>query len=103
MVLHTLIENAIKHHHQEHQSVICIEARIAQTEAGLALDVADNGPGIADVARAMNNGVGLSNLKARLEGLYGDRHQFEISNRPDGGLQVHVGIPLEPKPALQCA
>ena len=26
--------------------------------------------------------------------LYGDRHHFAISNRPGGGVQVHVEIPF---------
>jgi len=37
----------------------------------------------------------LRNLKQRLEALYGQAHQLEIQNRPEGGLCVRVRIPLE--------
>jgi sensor histidine kinase YesM len=39
-------------------------------------------------------GIGLANTRARLAELYGERHRFEMSNRPDGGLCVLVSIPL---------
>jgi sensor histidine kinase YesM len=94
MILHTLIENAIKHHNLERDSVIRIQARIRRTDTGLEIDVWDNGPGIADLRQAMNAGVGLSNTKARLAGLYGENYRFELENRPEGGLHVHLRIPV---------
>jgi signal transduction histidine kinase len=100
LLLYTLIENAIKHHNLERASVIRVQARIERTDTMLNLDVLDNGPGIVDVRKAMRNGVGLSNTKARLEAFYGERHQFDVENRPEGGLHVHIGIPVANKPAL---
>jgi LytS/YehU family sensor histidine kinase len=100
LILHTLIENAIKHHNLERDSVIRIQAWIELAAAMINIDVLDNGPGIADLPKAMSNGVGLSNTKARLAGLYGERHEFEVENRPEGGLHVHIGIPVANKPVL---
>ena len=60
----------------------------------------DNGPGIRDLGRAMAKGVGLSNTKRRLLALYGERHRFEVANRPEGGLSVRMSIPLEERPLV---
>ena len=95
LALYTLIENAIKHHGLEREPVIWVRARMERRDSNLALEVLDNGPGITDPAKALRNGVGLGNLERRLQALYGDRHQFELENRPEGGLRVHLAIPLE--------
>lgn len=98
MILHTLVENAIKHHEAEGDPVIRVQARIERHEAMLELRVLDNGPGIRDLERAMKKGVGLANTRQRLQALYGGCHQFEIINRPEGGLQVRIALPVQPQP-----
>lgn len=94
MLVHTLVENAIKHNDRGRDQVMRVEARIEQTGAMLDISVTDNGPGIDDLEKAMGNGVGLKNTRQRLVAMYGDRHRFIIENRPDGGLAVRVAIPL---------
>jgi signal transduction histidine kinase len=94
LLVYTLIENAVKHHDLEREKTIRIQVRIERNGEALAIQVLDNGPGIADVDRAMHGGVGLSNTKQRLHALYGENHRFEILNRPEGGLQVRVAVPL---------
>ena len=41
-----------------------------------------------------NRGVGLTNTRSRLQHLYGGDHRFEFRQRPGGGLQVLIAIPL---------
>ncbi|MEO8428461.1 MAG: hypothetical protein ABI651_15255, partial [Verrucomicrobiota bacterium] len=59
----------------------------------LELQVSDNGAGIAR-GQAFEEGVGLSNTRARLQQLYGKAHRFDFSNGMNGGLVVSVTIPL---------
>jgi two-component system, LytTR family, sensor kinase len=101
MVLYTFIENAIKHHEAERDRVIRIQAHVERNAATLDIHVLDNGPGIANLERAMRQGTGLRNTRQRLLALYGDRQRFEIQNRREGGLHVHVAIPVAAAPVLQ--
>src|SRR5262249_57878017 len=63
----------------------------------LRLAVSDSGPGLKAVAEN-GKGIGLANTRARLEKLYGTHQQLELSNGPDGGLQVGITIPFRETP-----
>jgi sensor histidine kinase YesM len=43
-------------------------------------------------------GIGLANTAARLQQLYDDDHQFDIRNRPAGGVEVTILLPFKPSP-----
>jgi sensor histidine kinase YesM len=38
--------------------------------------------------------VGLSNIRARLELLFGDRHTFEVRSAPGEGTTIHLEVPM---------
>ena len=56
----------------------------------------DTGCGLGETepAQVFGRGLGLSNIRDRLAHLYGDRQQFSISNRPSGGAEVTLRVPL---------
>jgi sensor histidine kinase YesM len=62
----------------------------------LILQVCDGGCGLGEleISGVFGRGLGLSNIRDRLAHLYGDRQQFSISNRPSGGAEVTVCVPL---------
>jgi LytS/YehU family sensor histidine kinase len=69
----------------------------ARRENGsLILKVADTGAGLgaqsADVV--MNRGVGLANIRGRLEQLYGAEQEFAIANGAAGGAEVTLRVPF---------
>jgi LytS/YehU family sensor histidine kinase len=43
---------------------------------------------------AMNRGVGLANIRGRLEQLYGAEQEFAIANRAAGGAEVTLRVPF---------
>src|SRR5439155_882472 len=45
-------------------------------------------------AREIDKGVGMSNTRARLKQLYGDRHHFALSEGLGGGLVVCLELPF---------
>jgi sensor histidine kinase YesM len=42
-------------------------------------------------------GVGLSNVRARLNQIYGTDFRFELNNGTGGGLTVIMEIPFQPE------
>jgi two-component system LytT family sensor kinase len=98
MILQPLIENAIKYaiHTSEDGGIISIAGIIRDDM--LCLSVADNGPGIPglDQQRAgSGKGVGLTNIRERLQVLYGEQQKFRIENAEPNGLKVTICIPFE--------
>jgi two-component system LytT family sensor kinase len=94
LILQPLFENAIRHGIEPHAKPGVIELRTQRDHGNLTLNVSDNGGGLS-IAGPLNEGVGLSNTRARLRTLYGGAHHFELSNRPEGGLRVQVTIPFQ--------
>jgi two-component system, LytTR family, sensor kinase len=105
LLLQPLVENAIGHgiSRQPGPGVIRIESTILDGEV-LQLRVLDTGPGF-DAARNGNarrgahsfgsgGGVGITNTRARLEQMYGERQELVLGNRPEGGACVTVRLPL---------
>ena len=108
LILQPLVENAIRHGIEPHRQTGRIEVMARREGDRLRLRVRDNGTGLPDDWRwEEQNGIGLSNTRARLERLYGSEHMLELTNVPDGGLLVTIVIPyrtesriVEPAPAL---
>lgn len=94
LLLQPLVENALQHGIDAHsdQGRVVIDAR--RSEGRVALVVRDNGRGLSpDFSLGEGNGVGLSNTRARLHCLYGDRQHFEIRSIPSGGTEVRLSFP----------
>jgi two-component sensor histidine kinase len=97
LILQPLVENAIRHGIEPHarRGEITLSAR---RESGrLHLEVRDNGGGLITKNGELEEGIGLSNTRARLEELYGDQYRFEFQNAKEGGLVVHLAIPCRPE------
>jgi len=96
MILQPLVENAVRHGIAPSARGGTIEVRAAREKHCLRLLVSDDGIGHpswdgAEVAE----GIGLSNTRARLQHLYGDEHNFEISRAAGGvGFRVTLVIPF---------
>lgn len=90
LILQPLIENAIQHGiAAAGGGTLSIAARRA--DASLELVVRDNGPGLARRVAERRQGIGLANTRARLQRLYGERHDFEL--QAGEGLTVRLRIP----------
>jgi two-component sensor histidine kinase len=93
MILQPLVENAIKHGVGARSDGGHVQITAAREGDRLWMQVRDNGGGLqGGTVRALNKGVGLSNTRARLDCLYGGRHQLVFSDQR-GGLAVRVEIP----------
>ena len=94
LILQPLVENAIKHGIEPRARPGRIELRAQRKDGTLALEVCDNGTGIRE-GEQFDEGVGLSNTRARLRWLYGDAHRFELRAATGGGLLIEMSIPFQ--------
>ena len=95
LILQPVVENAIRHAIAPRATPGSIKVAAKQTGGLLRLEVTDNGPGLMTSDDALESqGLGLKNVRARLEQLYGNQHCFEVSNRPEGGVTVVMQLPF---------
>jgi len=91
LVLQPLVENAVRHGIEPSHHPGRVEVRASRRGDMLELEVRDSGTG-GDVS-APSTHIGLANTRARLQQLYGDRHQLALS-RDARGTVAKVVIPF---------
>jgi two-component system LytT family sensor kinase len=95
LLLHPLVENAIRHGLAQRVEGGCLGIRARREDDRLELRIWDDGPGPADGEDGLpGSGIGLTTTRARLEQLYGAGHRFELRCRPMGGVEVAVSLPF---------
>ena len=98
MALLTLVENAVRHgiDPSEQGGRITIAGRPDAGGAAAKLSVADTGVGLADDAPP---GVGLANLRARLQAFFGAGATLELHALSPHGVRAEIVVPLAPAAA----
>lgn len=89
LMLQPLVENAIKHGLESRPEAGLVKITVRREEGDVILSVADDGAGLSE---PITEGIGISNTKARLRELYGDKAALNLKNC--GGLVVEVKIPF---------
>ncbi|HCI64767.1 MAG TPA: hypothetical protein DFH97_07180 [Clostridiales bacterium] len=104
MILQPVVENALQHgiRSQEEDSEIIVHAYVKEDR--LNLTVKDTGYGLSpqmerklqsgQIPSGRQGGIGLGNVRQRLRLIYGEDASLTISNREEGGVVVHITIPL---------
>lgn len=92
-VLQPLVENALVHAVAPRASGGRVEVVAARRGDAVHLSVLDDGPGPRAGGATRGHGVGLGNLRDRLERLYGGRAMLRLAERPGGGAVVEVTLP----------
>lgn len=93
--LQPLAENAIRHGLARRPEGGTLRVHAARDDGKLRLAVEDDGAGLPlQEARDGGDGIGLGNLRARLEQLYGEAQRIELADRPGGGATVEITIPF---------
>lgn len=94
LLLQPLVENAITHGISQISTPGHVAVRAWRDGAVLHVTVADNGPGPLVKPKRAGSGIGVSNLRARLERLYGDGFSVSLTVAPGGGCVAAVSLPL---------
>ena len=92
MMVQTLVENAIKHglEPKAEGGELSVHAEIVHGR--LQVSVADTGLGFGRAPTA-GTGVGLANIRERLQLLYGNRAALTVAENPGGGTRVTITVP----------
>jgi two-component system LytT family sensor kinase len=101
LLLQPLIENAIKYAVTPREEGGRVRIGGHVTGGMLHLEVADDGPGLANTTRLFNGrGVGIRNTRERLNVLYAERGTVQVMNT-EPGLRVALSFPAESAPSPQ--
>ncbi len=95
----TLVENAVKHGISKCRKGGTVSVRSMLTDGCLFVEVEDTGQGIRlpDGEQPLRKiaGIGLSNVMARLQHLYGRTDLLYFYSEPEKGTRVVLEVPLE--------
>jgi LytS/YehU family sensor histidine kinase len=96
LILQPLLENSLRHGMKAGGTAMELSVSAHRENGSLILQVTDTGAGLGEMepSGVFGRGVGLSNIRDRLAQLYGEEQQFSIANRPSGGAEVTVRVPL---------
>ncbi|MDX1440788.1 MAG: histidine kinase [Rubricoccaceae bacterium] len=98
LILQPLAENAVQHGVSKlagQQGQLTISA--GREGGWLVIEIADNGPGLEE-GYERSAGVGITNTRARLEGLYGSEATLTLENREFGGCVARLRLPYHTRP-----
>lgn len=90
MLLQPVVENSIRHGLEPKVDGGEVAFRARREADHVVIEIQDTGVGFAPTTCG---GVGLTNLRARLKLLYGDRASLAISENAPGGALVAIRIP----------
>ncbi|MDX1940220.1 MAG: histidine kinase [Saprospiraceae bacterium] len=97
LILQPLVENAIKHGFGKQIGEGSIALIAKKVESGIQLIVQDDGKGAEQTPEELlQSGIGLRNVKERLELLYRDKASLRIFTIPGKGFEVQITLPNEP-------
>ena len=97
LILQPLVENAIRHAiaARIEPGRVEISASREPDDRFLQLEIRDDGRGMdRDHEARRRRGVGLTNIRSRLEQLYGAEHRFRLENHAEGGVLVRISLPF---------
>ncbi|MDG2004165.1 MAG: histidine kinase [Novosphingobium sp.] len=108
LLLQPLVENAVKYAVTPQESGAEITIATQVDGQMLRIVVSDTGPGLRskvtdqrisgvtfDGGQPVSTGVGLANIRDRLDQAYGENHRFETIEPQEGGFAVLIEIPFE--------
>lgn len=94
MMIQTLVENAIKHGLEPKPEGGELRLKVEIMHGKLQVVVADTGLGFGKAATA-GTGVGLANIRERLQLLYGPRASLSVAENQPSGTVVTITVPYK--------
>jgi LytS/YehU family sensor histidine kinase len=94
LILQLMLENAIKHGISKRAQGGLVRISASRDNGTLTLSVYNDGPLLQSTTNSVPSGIGLTNVRTRLQGLYGDGFALDMRNKQPGGVEVSVSVPF---------
>jgi two-component system LytT family sensor kinase len=94
LILQPMVENAVKHGIAKRVHGGAIRIAALRSNGRLTLSVYNDGPSLPAGWEKTNSGIGISNVRTRLQGLYGDAFDLSVRNQEPGGVEVSLSVPF---------
>jgi sensor histidine kinase YesM len=91
LILQPLVENAVRHGIAPINRPGSIKISVSEQAGNLRISIADSGVPVTIIPE---EGIGLSNCRARLKALFGEAASLEVSTSDLGGTQAIMNIPI---------
>ncbi len=94
LILQPMVENAVKHGIAKRVQGGAIRISAFRSNGRITLSVYNDGPKLPLDWEKTHSGIGISNVRTRLQGLYGNGFQLNMRNQEPGGVEVSVSVPF---------
>lgn len=94
-VLQPLVENAVKHGIAKRAQGGTIRVSASRENGFLTISVYNDGPTLTADPQSNPTGVGMRNLRTRLQHLYGSKFELRMQNQNPDGVEVSVSVPFK--------
>jgi signal transduction histidine kinase len=104
LLLQPLVENAVVHGLGDKLGDCELSLSCRRDGDRLHIDIEDNGVGApSSVEEGLVEGVGLTNVKERLEQMYDGEHEFVFHSTPGRGTRIGIAVPFREALDLRAA
>jgi two-component system, LytTR family, sensor kinase len=94
LILQPVVENAVKHGIAKRAQGGGIEISATRLNGTLTLSVFNDGPCLTEDWDAKRAAIGLSNVRERLNSLYGRDSDLKVANEGTRGVRVSISVPF---------
>lgn len=95
LLLQPIVENAVKHGIAKRAQGGAIRVSASRENGFLTISVYNDGPTLTADLQANQTGVGMQNLRTRLQHLYGSKFGLHMQNQKPDGVEVSVSVPFK--------
>jgi LytS/YehU family sensor histidine kinase len=94
LILQPMVENAVKHGIAKRVQGGAIRISAERLNGTLIINVYNDGPQLPQDWGKARSGIGITNVRTRLQSLYGAEFELDIRNQVPHGVQVSLSLPF---------
>jgi two-component system, LytTR family, sensor kinase len=95
LILQPMVENAVKHGIAKQVQGGAIRLAAVRSNGTLTLRIYNDGPSLPSGWEQDKTGIGIPNVRTRLESLYGNAFELSLRNQ-QGGVEASMSLPYRP-------